>query len=88
MALVNVMVFMARNLIGKENEGFTAWFYGLIISINIFFIASLGLLNVFNSGDRYDYSRMAPTIYGSLILICVWIISWPVYLLSQKILAK
>jgi hypothetical protein len=88
MALVNVMVFMARNLIGKQNEGFTTWFYGLIISINIFFIASLGLLNVFNSGDRYDYSRMAPTIYGSLILICVWIIGWPVYLLSQKILAK
>ncbi len=88
MALVNVMVFMARNLIGKQNEGFNTWFYGLIISINVFFIASLGLLNVFNGGDRYDYSRMAPAIYGSLILICVWIISWPVYLLSQKILAK
>lgn len=88
MALVNVMVFMARNLIGKQNEGFNIWFYGLIISINVFFIASLGLLNVFNGGDRYDYSRMAPAIYGSLILICVWIISWPVYLLSQKILAK
>lgn len=87
-ALVNVMVFMARNLIGNQNEGFTSWFYGLIIAINVFFIASLGLLNVFNGGDRYDYSRMAPAIYGSLILICVWIISWPVYLLSQKILAK
>jgi hypothetical protein len=88
MALVNVMVFMARNLIGKQNEGFTTWFYGLIISINFFFIVSLGLINVFNGGDRYDYSRMAPAIYGSLILICAWIISWPVYLLSQKIQAK
>ncbi|MEQ1588209.1 MAG: hypothetical protein ABL895_20165 [Cyclobacteriaceae bacterium] len=87
-ALVNVMVFLARNLIGKQNEGFTSWFYGLIISINVFFIASLGLLNVFNGGDRYDYSRMAPVIYGSLILICTWIISWPVYLFSQKILSK
>ncbi len=87
-ALVNVMVFIARNLIGKQNEGFTSWFYGLIISINFFFIASLGLINVFNAGDRYDYSRMAPAIYGSLLLICIWIISWPVYMLSQKILAK
>jgi hypothetical protein len=87
-ALVNVMVFAVRNLIGKQNEGFTSWFYGLIISINVFFIVSFGLLSIINSGDRYDYGRMAPAIYGSLILICAWIIGRPVYLLSQKFISK
>jgi len=88
MALINVMVFMVRGIMVQKDERFTTWFYGLIISVNLFFIASLGLLNVFNGGDRYNYSSMAPAIYGSLMLICVWIVSWPVYLLSQKILSK
>jgi hypothetical protein len=87
-ALVNVMVFAARNLIGRKEEGFTSWFYGLIISINIFFIVAFGLLSILNSSDRYDYSRMAPAIYGSLILICGWILSRPVYLISQKFKSK
>jgi len=87
-ALINVMVFMVRSIIGQKDQRFTTWFYGLIISVNLFFIASFGLLNVFNGGDRYNYSSMAPAIYGSLLLICFWIASWPVYLLSQKILSK
>ncbi len=88
MALINVLVFMIRNLVDKKNEAFTTWFYGLIISVNIFFIASLGLLTVFNGGDRYNYNSMAPVIYGSLILICGWIIGWPLYMLSQKFMTK
>lgn len=88
MALINVMVFMVRGIIGQKDERFITWFYGLIISVNLFLIASLGLLNVFNGGDRYNYISMAPVIYGSLILICLWIASWPVYLLSQKLSSK
>lgn len=88
MALINVLVFMVRGIVGQKDQRFITWFYGLIISVNLFFIASLGLLNVFNGGERYNYNSMAPAIYGSLILICFWIVSWPVYLLSKKILPK
>jgi hypothetical protein len=88
MAVINVMVFMVRGIIGQKDERFITWFYGLIISVNLFMIASLGLLNVCNGGDRYNYNSMAPVIYGSLILICFWIVSWPVYLLSQKFSSK
>lgn len=88
MAVINTLVFIATRLPIQQKPDFKAWFYGLIITINIFFIASLGFLHVYNSGERYDYSGMAPAIYGSLFLVGAWIISWPIYLLSQKILAK
>ena len=88
MAVINTLVFIATRLPIQQKQDFKAWFYGLIITINLFFIASLGFLHVYNSGERYDYSGMAPAIYGSLFLVGAWIISWPIYLLSQKILAK
>lgn len=86
-ALLNATVYLVRQVAGKES-GFTAWFYGMIASVNIFFIAVIGFVHVFNGGERYDYSRMSPAIYGSLILICVWLISWPVIKLSQKFSSK
>lgn len=86
-ALLNATVYLVRQVADKES-GFTAWFYGMIASVNIFFIAVIGFVHVFNGGERYDYSRMSPAIYGSLILICAWLISWPVIKISQKISAK
>jgi len=56
----------------------------MIATLNIFFIAVLGFIYVFNGGDRYDYTRMAPAIYGSLILVCLWLISWPVIKIFRK----
>lgn len=88
MAIVNMLVFTIRNLISKNDEPFRTWFYGLIIAINVFLISSFGLLNVTNGGERYDYSGMAPAVYGSLILICISVLSWPVYQLTQRFLSK
>lgn len=84
-ALINVLVFVVTKLLSNGDQGFSSWFYGLVITINLFFLASLGFLHVFNGGDRYDYSRMGPIMYGSLILICVWMISWPGYRMIKKI---
>jgi hypothetical protein len=86
-ALLNATVYLVRQM-AKKQSGFASWFYGMIATVNIFFIAILGLIHVFNGGERYDYSRMAPAIYGSLTLISVWLISWPVIKLSQKFLSK
>lgn len=86
-AILNATVYLVRQLSNKE-QGFTAWFYGMIATLNIFFIAMLGFIHVFNGGDRYDYARMAPAIYGSLILVCAWLISWPVIKIFQKISTK
>jgi len=84
-AIVNALVFAVSKLLNNSINGFTSWFYGLVITFNFFFMASLGFLHVLNGGDRYDYSQMAPTIYGSLILIGVWILGWPLYLVFKKI---
>ncbi|MBN8575689.1 MAG: hypothetical protein J0L66_02045 [Cytophagales bacterium] len=81
-AILNATVYLARQT--AKATGFAAWFYGMIATVNIFFIALLGFVHVFNGGERYDYSRMAPAIYGSLILISVWLISWPVIKVVKK----
>jgi hypothetical protein len=87
-AIINVLVFVVSKLLSNGSQGFSSWFYGLIITFNLFFLASLGFLHVFNGGDRYDYGRMGPIVYGSLILICSWMIAWPVYRMYKKIITK
>lgn len=83
-ALINVLVFVVGKLLSNGDQGFSSWFYGLIITFNFFFITSLGFIHVFNGGDRYDYSQMGPAVYGSLILLCGWMISWPFYFIYKK----
>lgn len=85
--LLNATVYLVRQLFGN-NPGFVAWFFGMMATINLFIIAVLGFVHVFNGGDRYDYTRMAPAIYGSLILAGVWLISWPVIKIFQKFSTK
>jgi hypothetical protein len=87
-ALINVLVFVVTNLLSNGDQGFSTWFYGLVITFNLFFLTSLLFLHVLNGGDRYNYSQMGPIVYGSLILICVWMISWPGYSAFKKILSK
>jgi hypothetical protein len=87
-AVINVLVFAVTKLLSHGDQGFSSWFYGLIVTFNFFFTTSLGFIHVFNGGDRYDYSQMGPAMYGSLFLLCAWMISWPVYLIYKKMLAR
>jgi hypothetical protein len=85
--LVNVMVY----LIGKvfqSDLNFRAWFHGLIITINVFFVIALSHLSLYNSAEYFDYSRIGFIIYGSVGLIILWAVSWPVYQLYRKIFVK
>jgi len=87
-AVINALVFVVRALLSNGDQGFSSWFYGLIVTFNFFFLTSLGFIHVFNGGDRYNFSNMGPAMYGSLILLCVWMISWPVILLYKKIVSR
>jgi len=87
-ALVNTLVFVVSRLLSDGSQGFTSWFYGLVVTFNFFFLSSLGFMHVLNGGERYDYSQMGPMVYGSLILLCAWMLSWPGYTLYKKILSK
>jgi hypothetical protein len=75
--LVNVFVY----LIGKvysTNELLRAWFHGLVVTLNIFFIITFSLVGLFNSQEKFDYSRIGFVIYGSVGLVVLWALSWPV----------
>lgn len=84
---INVLVYFTRKLFAAE-ENFRSWFHGLIITINIFFILGLNFVQVYNSGEKFDFSRIAFIMYASLGLMISWAITWPVYTLFRKIFAK
>lgn len=82
--LVNTTVFIVSKIYPSGKEELLAWFHGLIVTLNLFFIALLAYLTVVNSGERYDYSRLGIVIYSSLMIVMIWIIAWPVYRYSRK----
>jgi hypothetical protein len=85
--MINVLVYLMRKMFPKE-EGFRAWFQGLIITINIFLIIAINLIGLYNSTERFDYSRIAFIVYGSIGLIIVWSMIWPIYILYKKFFLK
>lgn len=76
--VINALVFLIAK-VAEKNEGFRSWFYGLIVTFNIFFAIGINFIALYNSGERYDYSRLEVFIYSSIILFCVWFIAWPMY---------
>ena len=86
--LINVLVFAVAKLFTEEQTDFKSWFYGFVAALNLFFVTVINFLGVFNSGDRFDYSNLGVLIYGSIGLIVLWSVSWPVYALSRKFLDK
>jgi phage-related holin len=85
--VVNVMVYLIRKMYLADLD-FRAWFHGLVITINIFFVIALAHLALYNSTEYFDYSRIGFIIYGSVVLIVLWAVSWPVYQLYRKIFVK
>jgi hypothetical protein len=81
------MVYFVAKMYSKDNA-FRIWFYGLIITLNIFFVVALSLLNTFNSGEHFKYNNIDFIIYGSVSLIVLWALAWPFYFLYRKISTK
>lgn len=86
-ALLNVFVFIINKLFAS-NRDFRGWFYGLITVLNIFLIIGINFVSLYNSAEKFDFEAIGSIIYGSIILVLIWIISWPVYLLFKKIFSK
>lgn len=85
--LVNSLVYVIRSLFFEE-EGFRAWFHLLIVSLNVFFIVTLFFLSAYNTTERFDFQRVGFMVYGSVILIAVCALFWPVYTFLRKISSK
>jgi hypothetical protein len=87
--VINVMVYLFKIMFAEgEGENARSWFHGLVITINIFLIVSMQAINVYNSREIFDYSRITFFLTGSLGLIVGWAALWPLYLLYQKFFLK
>ena len=82
-ALTNLSVYVISKVF-KRSEDLRTWFHGLITTLNIFFIIGMNYISLYNSEERFDYNRMAFIIYGSIALILLWTMSWPVYLIFKR----
>jgi hypothetical protein len=85
--LINVLVYLIK-MMAQDGENLRAWFHGLIITINIFLIIAMQALNVYNSTEMFDHSRVSMFLMGSLVLILIWAALWPLYLIFQKFFIK
>jgi hypothetical protein len=85
--LVNVVVYVFGKLF-KEHEQLRTWIHVLITSINIFFIVAISLIGVYNSFEKFNYQSIEFIIYGSIVLIILVALAWPVYAFYQKFFIK
>lgn len=85
-AIFNMFVYVFRSLYKNrpEGEAFVSWFYGLVICLNVFFMVAVSYISLFNGGERFEYQRIGFIVYGSIGLILVWVLTWPVYLIFAK----
>ena len=84
---VNALVFIIGTVFRKE-EAFRTWFNGLMMTLNIFFIIALFFINALNSLEKFDFARIGFLIYGSVVLISLWALAWPVISAVKKFLPK
>lgn len=85
--LINTLVYVFKTMF-EEDENFRAWFHGLVITFNIFFIVALHTLKVYNSSELFNHNAVPFVVAGSLALIILWAAVWPLYYIVQKFLVK
>ncbi|HEY0654238.1 MAG TPA: hypothetical protein VGD65_13960 [Chryseosolibacter sp.] len=85
--LVNVIVYVFGKLY-REREDLRSWIHVLVTAINIFFIVGISLIGLYNSYEKFDYARINFIIYGSVGLILLVALVWPLYTAYQKFFVK
>lgn len=85
--LINALVYIIKMLFEKE-EALRAWFHGLIITLNVFFVITLFFVSAYNTSERFDFERIGPLISASVILVAAWALFWPFRIVVRKFLTK
>lgn len=85
--LINALVYVVRMLFEKD-EALRAWFHGLIITLNVFFVITLFFVSAYNTTERFDFGPIGPFIYASVILVAGWALFWPFRIVVRKFLTK
>jgi hypothetical protein len=71
-----------------ENADLKAWFYGLTVTLNAFLAVAINYLALYNSLEKFNYEQIGGIIYGSIVIIIVWLVAWPIYSLAKRLMAK
>lgn len=88
LAVLNMMIFVFSR-INKGGGGFFAsWIFGLVTFLHLFMIVVLQFFNLYNSQEKFDYSKIGFIIYGSLAVLVIWFVAGPVYYLFSRIFSK
>ncbi|MCK6618013.1 MAG: hypothetical protein L6Q51_10240 [Cyclobacteriaceae bacterium] len=83
LAVLNVLVYLfSKKLTPSEN--FRTWLHGLVITFNIFFVIGFSFVGLYNSSEKFDFSRIGWVIYSSVGLILVWMAGWPIVRLLRR----
>ncbi|HQQ97764.1 MAG TPA: hypothetical protein PLX35_10890 [Cyclobacteriaceae bacterium] len=88
LALSNCLVFFSSRIYGANDGFFQAWFFGLITISNLFADVALQFINVTNSAEKFDYSQIGWTIYGSLSLLIIWATLFPILQFTKRMPGK
>jgi len=86
-AITNVTVFIIGKIF-KTQEDLRTWFYLLIASLNLFFIVAINFISLYNSAERFDFDRIAFVIYGSVGVVVLASVAWPIYILLRRTNSK
>ena len=86
LASINVLVYVIAKVV--LNNEYKTWFYGLIITFNIFFIIAIAFISLYNSGEIYDYSKLEVILYSSIMLFSFWTVGWPIYIGYKRFVGK
>jgi hypothetical protein len=85
--MFNILVYLfSKNI--TPNETFRSWLHGQIITLNLFLIIVQSFIGLYNSAERFDYTRIGPIIYGSILLVTAWAAAWPFIWLWKRLLVK
>jgi len=88
MAITNVLVFVVSRVLSHDIP-LRTWFYGLIATLNVFYIVGLNYVALFNMEiNTRAAEQMAILIYGSIALMLLWALAWPVYLIFRRLAPK
>jgi hypothetical protein len=87
LAVFNLLVFVFSRGVAPD-EGFRSWMHGFVITLNIFSIISLSFISLYNSSEKFDFSRIGVIIYSSIGLVVLWAISWPLIAIARKLFSK
>jgi hypothetical protein len=84
LVFINVTVYIVRSLAHRA-VNLQAWFYGLIAIINFFLVIALSAISLFNSNENYRFGQLGVIIYGSMVLIGLWLLGGVLYWLVSKV---